>query len=620
MTVLVIVESPSKAKTIRKYLGQGYDVQASVGHIRDLPEKELGIDLETFLAKYVTIPGKKKVIDDLKVRAASASDVILATDLDREGEAISWHLATALKLEDPKRMVYQEITPDALRAAIQNVRQIDMAKVNAQQARRLIDRIVGWLVSQRISNLRGQRLSAGRVQSVAVRLIVERCARVRAFVPINHFGAELSFAGPSGLWKAKWQTKPILERKQLGDYWFDEHFARQVADIEQLRVLSCTDKTRNESPPAPLITATLLQRASKELKLKSAATMAAAQKLFEKGLITYHRTDSPNLSSAAFTAIAQYCLTNTLPVVTEQRVWNSKVMAQEAHEAIRPSNISMTTAGDDEAQKAVYQLIWRYAVGSQLQNAQWKVRTVSVQAVDPLEGEPVESLNFMASGKLLVVPGWRTLLQEEADDAELEEMNNPVPSLQPGQLIQSTDGRLLQLKTSSPTLYTEASLIKELEERGIGRPSTYAAIITTIQKRAYVQADKKGYFQDTELGQVVVKSLVQQFSFMDLDFTRKMEDLLDAIANSKTDYLPVVRAFYTRIVRELEGVKITAAPSFPCPDCDRPMYLNPKGKFGPFWSCSGYKIDGCKTALPDDNGKPGAKRQPYANQMSEAQQ
>ncbi|MHB0818497.1 type I DNA topoisomerase [Stutzerimonas stutzeri] len=606
MTVLVIVESPAKAKTIQKYLGSGYEVRASVGHIRDLPEKDLGIDLESFQARYVTMPGKKKVIDGLKKRAADASEVILATDLDREGEAIAWHLSTVLKLRDPKRMVYQEVTPNALHAAIRDVRRIDMAMVNAQQARRLIDRIVGWLVSQRISQLRGQKLSAGRVQSVAVRLIAELCDRVQRFRPVTHYGAELEFAGPGGSWKAKWQSKPIRLRRNLGDYWLDQEFAGRVAQLDQFNVVSCEDKQRNENPPAPLTTSTMVQRASSELKLKSAATMAAAQKLFEAGLITYHRTDSPNLSGTAFAAISDYCAAHSLPVVEQQRLWKSKEMAQEAHEAIRPTNIDVLQAGEDDAQQVLYQLIWRHAVGSQLQSAVWTVRTANLQALETVDGEDI---SFTATGKILTRPGWRALLQVAADDdgQEQEEMNNPIPSLSHGQLLQPTSGRLLQLETSPPRLYTEATLVKALEELGIGRPSTYAAIITNIQKRSYVQIDKKGYFHITELGLLVVASLVKQFSFMQLDFTRKMEELLDSIAASKTEYLPVVRGFYSRIVRELDGVQIAAAPSHPCPDCGRPMFLNPKGKYGPFWSCSGYK-DGCRTALPDDKGKPGAKR------------
>lgn len=606
MTVLVIVESPTKAKTIQKYLGAGYDVRASVGHIRDLPpEKELGIDLETFQARYVTLPGKKKVIDELKRRAAAASDVILATDLDREGEAIAWHLAMALKLKNPQRMVYNEVTPDALRAAVQDVRQIDMARVNAQQTRRLIDRIVGWLVSQRISQLRGQKLSAGRVQSVTLRLIAELCERVRRFQPISHFGAEVQFTGHHGVWKAKWQSKPILQRRNLGEYWFDQDFAQRVAGLSQLEVLTCEDKPRNESPPAPLTTATMMQRASRELKLKSAATMAAAQKLFDAGLITYHRTDSPNLSGTAFAAITDYCREHNLPVVDQQRLWNAKEMAQEAHEAIRPTNFQLLEAGADDAQQALYHLIWRHAVGSQLESAGWTVRTASLRALDTLDGEVIQ---FSATGKVLTRPGWRTLLQAEDDAQTQEEMSNPVPQLDAGQLLQPMSGRLLLLETSPPKLFTEGELIKALEALGIGRPSTYAAIITNIQQRDYVEVDKKGYFHVTELGLIVVASLIKQFSFMQLDFTKKMEDLLDQIATSRVEHVSVVRGFYNRIVRELEGVQIQAAESHPCPDCGRPMYLNPKGKYGPFWACSGFKEIGCKTLLPDVDGKPGQKK------------
>lgn len=607
MTVLVIVESPTKAKTIQKYLGSGYEVMASIGHIRDLPEKLFGIDLATFLAEYEVLPGKSKVVSGLRARKAAVTEVLLATDPDREGEAIAWHLAQVLKLKKPKRITYQEVTKKALLAAIENPRELDMAMINAQQTRRLIDRIVGWLVSQRISELRGQSLSAGRVQSVTVRLIAELCQRVSQFTAVFHFGAEIQFPGSDGVWKAKWQTKTLLqERKQ--EYWLDGDFAQRVAGLSQFRVIECEEKPRSEAPPPPLTTDTMMVEASSSLKLDSDRTMTAAQKLFDAGLITYHRTDSPNLSATAFDAITEYCKSIGLPVVPEQRLWDSAELAQEAHEAIRPTNIELLEAGDNADQQALYHLIWRHAVGSQLESAVWNIRTAHLQALDSVDGV---TATFTGTGKVLVKAGWRSLLQtcsEEDEGADQDAMKNPVPMLSSGQLLQSSSGQLLQLKTSPPKLYTEGSLIKALKMRGIGRPSTYAAIIKTIKQRDYVRVDKRGHFHVTELGLIVLSSLVNQFSFMQLDFTRKMEDLLDQIARSQIEHIPVVRGFYNRISRELQGVKIQAAQSYPCPDCGHPMFLNPKGKFGPYWSCSGYKAHGCKTMLPDVDGKPGQKK------------
>lgn len=606
MTVLMIVESPAKAKTIQKYLGSGYEVRASVGHIRDLPEKSLGIDLKTFLAEYTVLPGKGRVVNGLRARKEAVSEVLLATDPDREGEAIAWHLAQVLKLKNPKRITYQEVTKKALLSAIEHPRGLDMAKVNAQQTRRMIDRIVGWLVSRRISELRGQRLSAGRVQSVTVRLVAEQCQQVNQFKAVLHFGAEIRFSGPDGVWTAKWHTKDLLQQRNQ-EYWLDGDVAQRVANLTRFKVITCEQKPRSEAPPAPLTTDTMMVEASSALKLDSDATMKAAQKLFDAGLITYHRTDSPNLSATAFAAITDYCSSIGLPVVAEQRLWNSSELAQEAHEAIRPTNFHMLEAGEDAQQQALYQLIWRHAVGSQLESAVWNIRVARLQAMDKVDGlTPI----FAGTGKVLVKAGWRSLLQisaEEEDGQEQDSMKNPVPLLEQGQLLQPLSGRLLQLKTSPPKLFTEGSLIKALKARGIGRPSTYAAIIKTIKQRDYVQL-RKGYFHVTELGLIVLSSLVNQFSFMQLDFTKKMEDLLDQIARSQIEHIPVIRGFYNRIARELEGVQIQEAKSYPCPECGHPMYLNPEGKFGPYWSCSGFKEHGCKNSLPDVDGAPGKKK------------
>jgi DNA topoisomerase-1 len=351
----------------------------------------------------------------------------------------------------------------------------------------------------------------------------------------------------------------------------------------------------------------MIQAAATELKMSSSRTMATAQKLYEQGLISYHRTDLPNLSNEAFAQITDYANSNELPVVAEKRVWVTSESAQEAHEAIRPSDIHDTAAGADDDQQRLYRLIWTRALCSQLENARWTVRKAQLKAAEKLDDRKIM---FQATGRILTSPGWRQLLNpliEEANPDEQEQLNNPIPGLQPGELLQSVDGQLLSLSTSPPALYTESSLVKELEKQGIGRPSTFATIISTITKREYVEL-QKNKFHDTDLGKTVVHCLVGQFSFMEYDFTRRMEALLDAIARSETPLLLVVRGFYARLLKELQGVTIAKAYSWPCPKCGKPLQFFAKGKYGPWWACSGYE-DGCKVALPDDDGKPG-KRKP----------
>lgn len=334
--------------------------------------------------------------------------------------------------------------------------------------------------------------------------------------------------------------------------------------------------------------------------------MATAQKLYEQGLISYHRTDLPNLSNEAFEQISAYAEDNELPVVATKRVWVTGDSAQEAHEAIRPSDICNTSAGSGDDQQRLYRLIWLRALCSQLESARWTVRKAQLKAAEKLDDERIM---FQATGRILTYPGWRQLLNpliEEANPEEAEQLNNPIPELEPGERLQSIDGQLLTLSTSPPALFTESSLVKELEKQGIGRPSTFATIISTITKRQYVEL-RKNKFHDTELGRTVVQCLVGQFSLMDYDFTRRMESLLDAIARSETPLLLVVRGFYVRLLKELQGVSIGKAYSWTCPECGRPLQFFAKGKYGPWWACTGSK-DGCKVSLPDDGGKPGERK------------
>lgn len=602
---LVIVESPGKVKKIREILGQGWEVQASVGHVRDLPEREIGVEAPDFKPSYVPTERGKDVLAKLRKAAARANAVYLATDLDREGEAIAWHLKQALRLENPQRIRFAEITPKAIKTALANPSGIDIKMVAAQEGRRVLDRLVGYMVSPRLGDMAGRRgLSAGRVQSPAVRIVLDRERAIQAFKPTNHFGAQLGF----GEWTADWDTRPFIPEGQK--YLLDKSLAERAAEIRQLEVLSCDEKEESKAPPAPFITSTLQQAASNKLRMKPKATMEAAQKLYEKGLITYMRTDNPNLSDDALVEIYQVCQAQNLPMVDQPRTWKAKGDAQEAHEAIRPTHFDVQEAGDSPEQQAVYQIIWQRALGCQLAAARYAVRTVLLRSVDDLDGQAVE---FVGKGRALVYEGWRALYQDdtESDDdknKEKEGANNPVPRLEPGRRLDADTGKVLSKKTRAPSRFTEAELIKELERQGIGRPSTYAAIIQNIISRGYVDYDKAGkYLLPTDTGALVIDALVNsRFSFIEYDFTRDMEARLDSVAEGHSSYREVVSVVHSSLEKELGGMKVDAAPEHPCPECGKALFRR-KGSKGHFWGCSGYPD--CKTTLPDSGGKPG-KRKP----------
>lgn len=602
---LVIVESPGKVKKIREILGQGWDVQASVGHVRDLPEREMGVEAPDFKPKYVPTERGKDVLAKLRKSVERANAVYLATDLDREGEAIAWHLKQALRLDNPQRIRFAEITPKAIKTAIASPSGIDIKMVAAQEGRRVLDRLVGYMVSPKLGDMAGRRgLSAGRVQSPAVRIVLERERAIQAFKPTNHFGAQLGF----GDWTADWDTRPWLPEGQK--YLLDKSLADRAAALRQVEVLDCEEKEESKAPPAPFITSTLQQAASNKLRMKPKATMEAAQKLYEQGLITYMRTDNPNLSDDALIEIYQVCQAKGLPMVDQPRTWKAKGDAQEAHEAIRPTHFDVEEAGDTPEQQAIYKLIWQRALGCQLAAARYAVRTVRLRAVDGLDGKPVD---FIGKGRALVYEGWRAIYEDdtESDDdkkKDKEGANNPVPHLEPGQQLDAETGRVLAKKTRAPSRFTEAELIKELERLGIGRPSTYAAIMQNIISRGYVDYDKAGkYLVPTDTGALVIDALVNsRFSFIEYDFTRDMEARLDQVAEGRSSYREVVSVVHDSLEQELGGMKVDAAPEHPCPNCGKALFRRKGGK-GYFWGCSGYPD--CDTTLPDAGGKPG-KRKP----------
>ncbi|WP_029808434.1 type I DNA topoisomerase [Vibrio parahaemolyticus] len=601
---LVIVESPGKVKKIREILGQGWDVQASVGHVRDLPERDMGVEAPDFKPQYVPTERGKEVLAKLKKSVDKANTVYLATDLDREGEAIAWHLKQALRLDNPQRIRFAEITSKAIKTALINPTAIDVKKVAAQEGRRVADRLVGYMVSPKLSLMAGRRgLSAGRVQSPAVRIVVDRERAIRAFVPTNHFGVLLGFEG----WTAEWETKPFLLDGQ--DYILDKSLADRVANIRELHVIDCEEKQESKAPPAPFITSTMQQAASNKLRMKPKATMDVAQKLYEQGLITYMRTDNPNLSDDALMDIYQVCQAKGLPMVDSPRTWKAKGDAQEAHEAIRPTHFDVEEAGETPEQRALYRLIWQRALGCQLASSKYAVRIARLRAVDSLDGKQVD---FTAKGRALIYEGWKALYDDDTASDEdkqkdLDGANNPVPRLDAGEIINANTGKVLAKKTKAPSRFTEASLIKELERLGIGRPSTYAAIMENIMGRGYVANDKAGKFLlPTDIGELVVDALVNsKFSFIEYDFTRDMESQLDLVADGRSSYRDVVSLVHGSLEREMAHMKVTAAPEHPCPDCGKPMFLR-KGEKGNFFGCSGYPE--CSLTLPSVNGKPGKKQ------------
>lgn len=615
---LVIVESPAKAKTIGKYLGAGYRVRASVGHIRDLPEHELGVDIEHgFEPKYVTIRGKGKVILELRREAGSADEVILATDPDREGEAIAYHVAEQLGWKGDgdgsrprfRRVLFHEITRDAVRGALERPGRIDMRKVEAQQARRILDRLVGYQVSPLLWKPIRPGLSAGRVQTVALRLITEREAEIRAFTPEEYWSitAELERDG----------TRFDAKLHHIGGKAFRlENEARATAVLEDIDgvpfvVSAVRRRERAKNPPPPFTTSTLQQEAAKRLGFSAKKTMRVAQQLYEGvelgtegavGLITYMRTDStriaPSAAAAARDWIASSFGERYLPA--SPRLWAGKQQkgAQDAHEAIRPTDAARHPGRVrrhlDRDQFRLYELIWLRFVAGQMTPALYDTTTVDFD----LAGRSARRYLFRANGSVLRFDGFTRLYQEareEGDHRTLDELA-PLPALEPGLAC-----RLLRLVpaqhfTQPPPRFTEASLVKELEKLGIGRPSTYAQIISTLIEREYTRIEEKR-FHPTPLGETVAKLLVRLFpDIFDVSFTSEMERGLDAVEEGKTDWRDLLSAFYGPFSRRLEagehlGGKVlqeaAEAGGESCPECGRPLTIK-WNRYGRYFACTGY--------------------------------
>jgi DNA topoisomerase-1 len=646
---LVIVESPAKAKTINKYLGSDFKVQASMGHIRDLPSKGLSVDIENnFQPTYEITPGRRKIVSLLKESAKNCKRLYLATDLDREGEAIAWHLSQTLGVpeEQTSRVIFNAITKSAVERAFANPGKIDMDKVMAQQARRILDRIVGYQISPLLWKKVARGLSAGRVQSVAVKMIVEREREIRAFKPVEYWLIPAIFTNQlaqqsnySQQWQKFTQTKdsndkgPTIAQQNA---WLAEHnaFVAELSAIDgkifsadnqqqaqkiyqamknaEFVIGSVQVKSSSSRPAPPFTTSTLQQTAANRLGFAAKRTMRVAQQLYEGidlgsmgflGLITYMRTDSTNLSPEALGDARKYIANNIgekyLP--EKANVYSSAKNAQQAHEAVRPTDVGIVPQQikkslSDEQYK-LYELIWRRFVASQMAAAQWNTTTLEITA-----DTAVGKCCYKAQGRILVFDGFTKIWPTGSADQQL-------PQLKQGDKVTAIDIKSEQHFTKPPARFNEASLVKALEKEGIGRPSTYASIISTIQDRGYVeQLDRQ--FHSTDIGEVVTEKLDEFFpKIMDMAFTRYMEEQLDKIEEQHLDWLSVLNEFYApfskdlkKAVKEMEHAKAEIKPSeYTCPKCSKPLVYR-FGKNGRFLSCSGYPD--CKFTSPcDNNGK-----------------
>ena len=539
---LLIVESLAKAKTISKYLDGKYTVKASVGHIRDLPKNnKKAIDIEGgFIPHYEISPGKEKIVDEIRSLANEAEEVILATDPDREGEAIAWHIAEAANLKNPSRVVFHEITKEAVIEAMNHPRKIDENLRMAQEARRVLDRLVGYDLSGLIWKKVRYGLSAGRVQSPALRIIMEREREIRAFK--SH-----------AFWVITADTitndsnkTPLLLTcsEEPTDFKVVENILK-LGKENPWEITDISESTVKRSPKAPFITSTLQQAASSRLGFAPSRTMQIAQRLYEAGHITYMRTDSTNLSQIALAQIATIVEKKYGKNFLEFRTYTKKSKnAQEAHEAIRPSHINVLSAGLNEEQKTLYKLIWERTVASQMTDAEilrTKI-TANIKAKNPANTIP----EFQANGSRLIFPGWLIADPEgRGEDIEL-------PKISKGDALDLKDIRSEEKATQPPGRYSEAGLIKELEKRGIGRPSTYASIIRTIEERGYVEKENKA-LKPTDTGDVVSSFLEANFmQYINDSFTAEMEDSLDDIANGDKQYLKVLKDFYIPFAKEIK--------------------------------------------------------------------
>ncbi|MCI2861910.1 type I DNA topoisomerase [Staphylococcus hominis] len=596
---LVIVESPAKAKTIEKYLGKRYKVIASMGHVRDLPRSQMGVDVEdNYEPKYITIRGKGPVVKDLKKYAKKAKKVFLASDPDREGEAIAWHLSKILELEESKenRVVFNEITKDAVKESFKHPRGIEMNLVDAQQARRILDRLVGYNISPVLWKKVKKGLSAGRVQSVALRLVIDRENEIRNFKPEEYWSIEGEFRYKKSKFTAKflhYKNKPYkLKTKK------DVEKITSELNGDEFEITNVNKKEKTRYPANPFTTSTLQQEAARKLNFKARKTMMLAQQLYEGidlkqqgtvGLITYMRTDSTRISQTAKDEAKSYIEEKYGTEYTSNRKTKGKQGDQDAHEAIRPTS-TLRTPDEMKAyltrdQHRLYKLIWERFVASQMAPA-----VLDTVALDVTQND----IKFRANGQTIKFKGFMTLYVEAKDDKD-NDKENKLPKLNQGDKVTATQIEPAQHFTQPPPRYTEARLVKTLEELKIGRPSTYAPTIDTIQKRNYVKLESKR-FVPTELGEIVYEQVKDYFpEIIDVEFTVNMETLLDKIAEGDIGWRKVIDNFYgsfkldvARAEEEMEKVEIKDEPAGEdCEVCGAPMVIK-MGRYGKFMACSNF--------------------------------
>ena len=621
MSKLVIVESPSKAKSIQKYLGSDYKVVSSKGHVRDLPAAKLSVDVKNdFAPKYMVIKGKEKLVKELKELAEKSDSVILAADPDREGEAISWHLATLLDLDlnDLNRVKFNEINKNSVTKGIENIEKIDIDLVNAQQARRILDRLVGYMLSPFISQKIRRGLSAGRVQSVAVRLVVDREEEIRAFVPEEYWTLDAKMLAPSSrkAFNATFIGDETGKVKITNKEQSDEYLAR--LEGAEYTAVSVKKGVRNRQPAPPFTTSTLQQEAARKLNFQAKKTMKIAQELYEgvdvqgigsTGLITYMRTDSLRISEEARAAGNDF-IRNTFGaeyLPEKPRYYKTKANAQDGHEAIRPTMMDLTPekakASLTADQYKVYNLIWKRFMASLMANCVQDTVKAEIHGANETDKAQGKFVVFNASGYSVRFDGYTCLYVAGTDEDEEDE----------GKLPKISEGDALKLKeltgnqhfTQPPARYTEASLIKTLEETGVGRPSTYASILSTITQREYVVREQK-QIKPTELGEATTKLLKDKFpKIVNVKFTAGMESQLDQVESGQIDYIQMLHDFYgdfegtlAKAKVDMQGQKIKLKEDetdIPCDKCGRNMIVK-SGRFGKFLACPGYPE--CKNTKP----------------------
>ncbi|MGG3194152.1 MULTISPECIES: type I DNA topoisomerase [Priestia] len=606
---LVIVESPAKAKTIERYLGKKYKVKASMGHVRDLPKSQMGIDIEQdYNPKYITIRGKGPVLKELKTAAKKAKKIYLAADPDREGEAIAWHLAHSLDVDIASdcRVVFNEITKEAIKESFKHPRAINMDLVDAQQARRILDRLVGYNISPLLWKKVKKGLSAGRVQSIAVRLIIDREKEIAKFIPEEYWTVKATFQKGNDQFEGQlieYQGKKV----ELSNEDDVTNIVKQL-DGNEFSISKVTKRERKRNAAPSFTTSSLQQEAARKLNFRAKKTMMIAQQLYEGidlgkegtvGLITYMRTDSTRISETAQTEARDY-ITNAYGnqfVATEKRKEKKNSNAQDAHEAIRPTS-ALRKPGEvkeflSRDQYRLYKLVWERFVASQMAPA-----IMDTMAVDLKNGD----VTFRANGSKVKFPGFMKVYVEGNDD-QVEEKENLLPDLEQGEVAYSKDIDEKQHFTQPPPRYTEARLVKTLEELGIGRPSTYAPTLDTIQKRGYVALDNKR-FVPTELGEIVLELVLEFFpEILDVEFTAKMENDLDEVEDGNVQWVRVIDEFYSDFEKRLEHaekemreVEIKDEPAGEdCEECGSPMVYK-MGRYGKFMACSNFPD--CRNTKP----------------------